>query len=261
MVRPSADWNLVQRDMSAANDFPPTKCTFRYLICSTPRSGSWLLCSGLTATGAAGRPAEYLSGPFTEAYKLRFGLSAITLNQYWQFLLRHRTSPNGVFGLKMHFDHVLAHFKDEAVRRNMPCAFDRLIFLTRRDKLGQAISFWKANTTGIYRQPADGDRPRPREAPYYNFEEIARRLADIANQEASWRAILASVPDRVVSLTYEDLSERYPESMRQVLTALGLESAIDTLDPAPNLAPQRDELDQEWRRRFLEDTGQGRQVA
>ena len=33
--------------------------TRSYLICSTPRSGSTLLCEALTATGVAGRPEEY----------------------------------------------------------------------------------------------------------------------------------------------------------------------------------------------------------
>ena len=33
--------------------------TVSYLICSTPRTGSSLLCDALTATGVAGRPEEY----------------------------------------------------------------------------------------------------------------------------------------------------------------------------------------------------------
>src|ERR1044072_7957271 len=30
-----------------------------YFVCATPRSGSTLFCEALTATGIAGRPAEY----------------------------------------------------------------------------------------------------------------------------------------------------------------------------------------------------------
>src|SRR5207249_762689 len=32
-----------------------------YLICATPRSGSYLLCELLALTGVAGKPTEYLS--------------------------------------------------------------------------------------------------------------------------------------------------------------------------------------------------------
>src|SRR3712207_3129614 len=38
------------------NATPPRRA---YLVCATPRSGSTLLCETLTATGIAGRPAEY----------------------------------------------------------------------------------------------------------------------------------------------------------------------------------------------------------
>jgi LPS sulfotransferase NodH len=36
-----------------------TTPTLSYLICSTPRSGSTLLCEALTNTGVAGSPEEY----------------------------------------------------------------------------------------------------------------------------------------------------------------------------------------------------------
>ena len=36
-----------------------TQPSLSYLICSTPRSGSTLLCEALTNTGVAGRPEEY----------------------------------------------------------------------------------------------------------------------------------------------------------------------------------------------------------
>ena len=41
---------------STASGLPEVSC----VICTTPRSGSWLLAEALLATGAAGRPEEYL---------------------------------------------------------------------------------------------------------------------------------------------------------------------------------------------------------
>ena len=247
------DWKLVQQDMSAANDFPPANCSFKYLVCATPRTGSELLCTGLAASGQAGRPAEYLSRPYTEAYKLRFGLPHITMNGYWDFLLRHRTSPNGVFGLKMHYEYVPANFRDEGGPIRLVKTFDRLILLQRRDRVAQAISLWKANVTGIYRVSAGGGTTTPRKTPYYSYEEIAKRLETLVQHERSWRTLLANVPERVISLTYEELGENYAGAIRRVLTALGLDQAARSVDPAPQLVKQRQALDEEWKSRFLEE--------
>src|ERR1700677_4438098 len=41
--------------MESVPDRSPTSC---YLVCTNPRSGSWLLCDGLAATGLAGGPRE-----------------------------------------------------------------------------------------------------------------------------------------------------------------------------------------------------------
>jgi LPS sulfotransferase NodH len=43
----------------------------RYLICTTPRCGSWLLAETLLATGVAGRPEEYLRPDWFLRYRAR----------------------------------------------------------------------------------------------------------------------------------------------------------------------------------------------
>ena len=74
-----------------------------YVICSTPRSGSTLLCRGLWDTGRAGAPHEYFHEnkhmpQIISRWKPR------SFNDYLSNLLRFRTSSNGVFGFKAHFD-------------------------------------------------------------------------------------------------------------------------------------------------------------
>jgi LPS sulfotransferase NodH len=248
-LAPAPEVAKIDYDMSAACDFPRTECRFKYLICSTPRSGSWLLCSGLAATGRAGRPAEFYSRPSLGAYCRRFGRSNLpTRSEYIRFLLEHRTSPNGVFGMKMHFDQL-----EPRGRRTFLAGFDRLILLTRADKLAQAVSFWKARTTRIYRASAGEGADRAPATASYSFSGIAECLHIIATQEADWRKLLAQLGERTILLTYEELADNYVRSVAHVLRELGLGDAVSAIDPQPQVLALRDRTNIEWEQRFMND--------
>ena len=49
------------RHSSRAARFAWTAPRATYVICTTPRSGSWLLSDGLSSTGVAGRPREWFN--------------------------------------------------------------------------------------------------------------------------------------------------------------------------------------------------------
>src|SRR5215208_139697 len=85
-----------------------------YLILSTPRSGSTLLCRGLEGTGLAGRPHEYFR-PEGRLWS-QYGGDADPVG-YVARLLSERVSANGVFGAKVAWRHLL-HF--ERACRAMP---------------------------------------------------------------------------------------------------------------------------------------------
>jgi LPS sulfotransferase NodH len=102
-----------------------------YLICSTPRTGSSLLCDALTGTGVAGRPEEYFQfrartgfprrpqeyfegagdpeifeilGPRTQVEDVEAKYDPSRFERYEQYLdwaVEAGTTPNGVFGAKV----------------------------------------------------------------------------------------------------------------------------------------------------------------
>jgi len=244
----------IERDMAPENDFPRTPCRFSYLICSTPRSGSWLLATGLASTGAAGRPSEFFSPPYVQAYLARTGRTGAVSQRspYMRFLKAHRTSPNGVFGMKMHFSHLAMTFAGADDQAAFLGAFHRFIYLTRRNKVAQAVSFWKALSTSVYRvERGDAADEGPEAA--YSFPGIAERLHAIADQERDWCDRLSPFRDRTYALHYEDLASRYVENLEQVLTALDLAEAIPALDPEPQVLAQQDETSRRWEHRFRHD--------
>src|SRR5579871_6914730 len=70
-----------------------------YLICGTPRSGSFLLCEALKSSGLAGKPEEYFWRDDEPFWRERWGVSGYA--GYLAAALQEGSTPNGVFGAKI----------------------------------------------------------------------------------------------------------------------------------------------------------------
>jgi trehalose 2-sulfotransferase len=77
-----------------------------YLLCSIPRTGSGLLAGALIATGVAGRPREYFNPSPQDKSMVRAVLDDSTVVTGFSKILIAGTTPNGVFGTKLHWDHL-----------------------------------------------------------------------------------------------------------------------------------------------------------
>src|SRR5438270_592476 len=85
-----------------------------YVICTNPRSGSWLLGSALTDTKAAGDPREWFNdrpslttSDSTETHFCKQSGIPLPLETYAAYLTKviERTSTsNGIFGMTSHRD-------------------------------------------------------------------------------------------------------------------------------------------------------------
>lgn len=125
-----------------------------YTIWFSQRTGSTLLCRALESTGIAGKPREWLpDGNLLDKYQLD---NYVELQQrLWQL----GTTSNGVFGVKTgaynpYFGNLLDTFKQFPgcnSESNNPIeiwniAFSNCkhIYMTRRNKVRLAVSWWKA---------------------------------------------------------------------------------------------------------------------
>jgi len=70
-----------------------------YIVCSTPRSGSTLLCETLDRTKLAGLPREYFFPYLEPGQMAEWGVT--TFPDYFERVLVEGTTPNGVFGVKI----------------------------------------------------------------------------------------------------------------------------------------------------------------
>ncbi len=125
-----------------------------YIIASTMRTGSYLLCEGLEWTGRAGHPREIFCPERRGMYEGEWQLpKGIALEDFLRTAIEMGTSANGVFGAKIHYHHLEplareARFAGEpaqVLRKFFPDA--KYVHLRRRDRRAQAISWYRAKVT------------------------------------------------------------------------------------------------------------------
>jgi LPS sulfotransferase NodH len=218
-----------------------------YLVCALPRSGSSLLCELLFGTGQAGAPAEYFDPATMDRFRDRW--EAESLASYVTALRERRTGPNGVFGMKAHFFQLAETFRDGDLESRFPGL--RYVYISRRDRLRQAISWARAIQTNRWawtEEAATAADP----APIFRRPQVDRLLAGIAERERRWEAFFIGCDAEPLRVTYEELVEAPAVTVAAVLRHLGIPDADGVPVAAPALRRQADELTEEWVSRYLE---------
>ncbi|MGE0722920.1 MAG: Stf0 family sulfotransferase [Alphaproteobacteria bacterium] len=224
-----------------------------YVIATTQRTGSTLLCHLLAGTGAMGVPTEYVKHPgAVPAMAARLDAVApdgsIRMSKYVRRLLAQRSTPNGVFGVKLHFHQLRTNADSIALRKLVGGAPH--VWLRRHDLLAQAISFAIARATMRFHE-AEGSA-RPVEAPPFDPLGVLLAIQAIANQDMGWKIHFQANAIVPLEIFYEELVADPEWVCRRVCALMGIEpSAPISLDRVP-LRRQRSAVYDEWRARFLE---------
>jgi LPS sulfotransferase NodH len=242
-----------------------------YFISSTPRTGSGLLAEALESTQLAGTPREYFDPIFEKHWLKTLSISADT--EYFEKILSAGTTHNGVFGAKVHwhqFEHLttklrLIHGSGETdlelLRRTFPDL--RYVFLTRRDKVRQAVSYYRAIQTGVWwliRPSANGNQeappPVPVPAPPFDFERIDHWVTRLTFFEAEWRRHFERLRVEPFEMVYEDFVGTYESTVLAIHRYLGLPISEGLKVAPPRLQKMADEVSEEWVHRYREIKGQ-----
>ncbi|MGH6893370.1 MAG: Stf0 family sulfotransferase [Dongiaceae bacterium] len=227
-------------------DRPPALGDRGYLICSSPRSGSTYLCELLASTGVLGVPREYLNaaGRWGRVDRKPPADPRARLDR----VLTAGATPNGIYGLKSHADHFAAVAAVVDPLRALPNL--RLVSIRRRDILAQAISWLRAGQSQQFRAT-----DRQRGVPAYDAAAIRGFLAMLAEQRAAWDRILAAAGCAPLAIEYEGLMQDPQRHVDRVARFLGVALPVPIVPALVTTTIQRDDLNAEWRRRFLEETG------
>jgi LPS sulfotransferase NodH len=233
-----------------------------YLIGATPRTGSYLLCEVLRNTGLVGRPTEYVSQSFEGYWSRRWGTS--TYGEYLDKVIETGTTPNGVFGLKTHlyqFNYFVGKLRQIPEYRELglpdllSTIFPNLhyIWLTRRDKVRQAVSFLRARQSNIWSQTdeplAPVGKPTLKE-PRFDFGALDYIVQKMEEDEASWQSYFNAWKVQPLVVVYEELVQAYEEIARRILEHLKIPTPPDLVFAEPHMKKQADALSEKWVERY-----------
>ncbi len=229
-----------------------------YIIASTMRTGSYLLCEGLEGTERAGHPREIFCPERRVMYEGEWQLPAgISMEEYLRTAIEQGTSENGVFGTKIHYHHVepLAReceFVDDpaqVLRKLFPDA--KYVHLRRRDRRGQAISWYRAKITNEWWRIKNVEDPTltGKKAEFHG-PEIRRREFELERQQQAWDRFFADPAIESITMDYEVLAANYRDEVARVLKLIGEDSALAQELPEPRLVVQADATTEEWRTRM-----------
>lgn len=240
---------------------PPIPPRRSYLLCTTVRTGSTLLCELLTSTGLAGHPSELFSPPGRRTLAGTWGTPTVTA--YVDELLRRLVTPNGVFGAKVGIpaltdllEHLRAEGDDASAHELLAEAFPglRYVWISRRDRVRQAVSWERAVQTGLWTHtgaPPPIVVPRPR----FDAAAIRRRIDAIERDERWWADLFAEAGVGPVRVFYEDLVADGAAVVRRVLDELGIDTAGPLWLSAPRVRRQADARSERWVQRYHQAAG------
>jgi trehalose 2-sulfotransferase len=230
-----------------------------YLICATPRSGSFLLCEALKNTGLAGQPEEYFWRNDEPFWKELWRISSYA--DYVAGAISQGTTPNGVFGAKIMWGYVddfvdklhsIPGYEDRPVAELLSTVFPNLhyIWMTRRDKVRQAISFERAIQTNVW---AMNDETPPLIGElHFDFARIDALVHLIEAHEVAWHHYFIENGITPVTVVYEEFVAAYEQTAIQILHELRV-PVPEPLQFAPRrMRRQADALSEEWTQHYHE---------
>jgi LPS sulfotransferase NodH len=219
-----------ERDVNGAA-FDQTTCQVdaKVLICSTGRTGSYLLCRAMIHHGI-GIPHEYFNPVNAGIIGARYGLGAITSHNletdgparraYITALLERRTK-NGIFAAKIHRGQFRQYFESA----KHPDLFQgaNFVYNYREDLIAQAVSFHTSLLTGRWGVDDDITTPPALSPQFFDNHLIANVLVELAIQDSEWRLFFAKNAIRPLFLSYEAIKDDLGAALQKIISSFSLQ--------------------------------------
>lgn len=210
------------------------------IIASTPRSGSHMLGHSMTKTNAMGAPFEYCNSANLQQWRKILGVEDV--RDVLRAIMARRTSPNGVFAIKLHHDHL-------AVLGGLDGAMDffpnpHFVQICRGNLLKQAISMSVAQQTGVWISEQAGNGRKA----VYSQPQITRNLRYLASQVAKWQAELAARGLPVLTVEFNQVATDVSAVLARLATHCGIDD-FQTIVAPPTIRQSTSRSD-EWVDRY-----------
>lgn len=228
-------------------------------VCGTFRSGSTLFATLLHING--------LGDPRLERFNLFESAWLHQLSEEERLAafdnIIETGTIKGVFASKLMWNHKNCFFNAFSLTgenfKTLGSMFPELTFfyVTRRDKIAQAVSFWRAKQTDIWHKYRNNTESG---VPPYSFTEILACANEQAMSDFFWERFFQEIQADVFHVEYLDIERNPGDTIR---SALAFDRRVDlsevdplTLNLNVDLIKQRDGHSELYIQRFVEDSFQ-----
>jgi len=244
-----------------------TKPHLSYTIWFSQRTGSTLLCTALETMGVAGIPKEWFNckPDLLEHFKID------THAELQEHLWHGASTENGVVGInhsfhEPHFSQLIqtlskfpACLPQETNRaRIWEHVFPnhKHIFMTRRNKVRLAVSWWKAIQSHVWHIEHGEQAKQVGLSDAYSFDAITHLYMECSMREAGIQEFFTEGNIVPLVIVYEDFIQKYDQTILNILDYLEVDTSCIAVPPPP-LDPTADSVSEEWIQRFREERQEG----
>ena len=180
--------------------------------------------------------------------------------------LAEGTTPNGVFGAKLMWSYFpdflelmrgIARFGGMGDGSLLNTAFPDLhyVFISRSDKVRQAVSLWRALQTWVWRDHGGGapEGATGELRSIYSFDAIGHLLDQLRRHEDAWRGFFFRIGRQPLQLYYENIAGDLEACVGSVLDELHIERPPGPPKVEKGMHRQSDDLSESWVQNYLED--------
>ncbi len=242
--------------------------TQSYRIWFSQRNGSTLLSLALERTGVAGKPKELFNIAEDETMRAHYQVDSFDAlkDKLWSL----GSTPNGVMAVKhsLHTSHYAKIMSELKELKQTTSLGDELIweelfpnckhiFMTRRNKLRQSVSWWKAINDGVWhRKKAEDTANENNLIDKYNANALNHLLLETVLRECSIQEYFAKYKIKPLTIVYEDFVLDYESTIRRVLDFIGIDHSELELE-APPLHKTATDFSEGWVNQFRGDLQEG----
>jgi LPS sulfotransferase NodH len=221
------------------------------------------LCESLKNTGLAGVPEEYFllqaDEPGFEFSRWSNAHNVHNQDEFIEMVKEKGTTSNGVFGSKMMWNyfpetmHLLrktSGFQTISDARVLQQLFPNLryIWITRNDKVRQAVSWSIAAQSNVYASWMGEVRE---EELTFDFSQIDNLHRLVLEGESGWRAFFNENNIEPFHVTYEALVNNYEGTAKSILDFLSIEYPANLVFSKRKLRKQANALNDAWVEKYL----------
>ncbi|HBY79490.1 MAG TPA: hypothetical protein DEG47_21395, partial [Cyanobacteria bacterium UBA11148] len=202
-----------------------------------------------------GRPAEYFHPDRLEKYLTKD--DAKSLRDYLSGVLIQGTSSNGIFGIKMHWEHFqmflnLARkyldFQGKTDLEILSLVFPnpRFIYIWRRDLVRQAVSTEIAYQTGNWVKQNKSVEFNSRKKLVFKPLNIYRYKQGLKVRNQRWKKFFDKNSVEVYEVVYEDFIELFEKTILEIVDFLDIQPVSSQNEIKISLQRQSNEINERW---------------